>query len=131
MLKVMAITKPPKYFYRIGENIGNAFWYSFENLKDGTDYPEVSTGDLVEIESKKEGKDTILTSIKVTGKAPAKTSTGTSGWRSKSPEESESIRKQAVGKMVAETVKGVEGVTQANVEDLVNNLYLRYNELTK
>ena len=131
MLKVIAITKPPKYYYRIGENFNNCLWYSFENIKDGADYSEVKTGDMVEIEHTRENNENILTSIKVVGKAPAKTET--TGWRSKSVEESESIRKQAVGKMVPEAMKGMDltGKTVDEVLEVVTRLYNKFNELTK
>ena len=124
MLKIIAITKK-KDFYRIGENFNYSNWYSSREVQD----VEVTNGDVVEITHEKVGKENVLKSIKVVGKADNQTTK--KEWRSKSPEESESIRKQAVGKMVAETIKAVDSVSITNVEELIDKLFLKYNELTK
>ena len=137
MFKVIAITKKNDY-YRIGDDFNCSAWYKTKNVKD----VEVHQGDLVEIEFEKEGKENILTSIKVVGKSEA-TSTSVSSsassksftpYRSKSPEESESIRKQAVGKMVAETIKGFDGLNVTTVEmatSIIKTLFKTYDDLTK
>ena len=130
MLKIIATTKPPKSFYRIGEQFDNSLWYDFSKVKD----VGAKTGDLVELEFEKKGSDRVLTSLKVVGTAPAKAaSTGSSSstWRSKSPEESECIRRQTVGKMVAESVKAIEGLSHDGIEDVIRNLFKVYDELTK
>lgn len=135
-VKIIAITKKKDY-YRIGKDFNNSVWYNSQNVQD----VEVKARDLVELDFEKEGKENILKSIKVTGQASATTATvGTSDtgstskgntWRNKSPEESECIRKQTVGKMVAETVKALQGLSHDGIEDVVRNLFKVYDELTK
>jgi len=139
-LKVIAITKKLDY-YRIGENFNYSAWYATKNVKDSP----VSQGDLVEIEYEKEGKENVLKTIKVVGKAESNgngaetttaSSTATSSastWRAKSPEESNTIRKQTVGKMVAETLNAMDltGSGIADVLPLIDELFKKYDELTK
>lgn len=128
-LKVIAITKP-RDFYRIGKDFNNSVWYNTKNVTD----VKVSQRDVVEIESEKVGTENVLKSIKIVGKAPQSTTPSTSnGWRSKSPEESNSIRKQAVGKMVAESLKSMDLKDQGivEIEEIIVSLFKKYDELTK
>ena len=137
-LKVIAITKKLDY-YRIGENFNYSAWYATKNVLS----TPVSQGDLVEIESEKEGKENVLKTIKVVGKAESNGTMESSGvpsstpsastWRAKSPEESNTIRKQTVGKMVAETLNAMD-LTGSGIVDilpLIDELFKKYDELTK
>ena len=130
-MKIIAITTKQDY-YRIGEDFNHSVWYSNKKVKD----IEVKQGDLVEIAFEKEGKENVLTSIKTTGKAqaqPSVTPPEKKEWRSKSPEESEGIRKQAVGKMVAETMKSLDlkDMGTTDVLPVIEALFKKYDELTK
>ena len=104
MLKIIATTKPPKTFYRIGEEFNSSLWYDYSKVKD----VGAKTGDLVEIEFDKEGNDRILSSIKVVGSAPAKTQSAGGSGENRGNDINTSIRKQTVGKMVAETLKSIK-----------------------
>ena len=127
MLKIIATTKPPKSFYRIGEDFNSSLWYDFSKVVD----VGAKTGDEVEIEFETKGKDRILTAIKVVGTAPPKTT------NTKSPDKgvdiNNSIRKQAVGKMVPETLKAMDltGLSIVDIEPIIKSLFNTYDELTK
>jgi hypothetical protein len=131
-MQVIAITQK-KDAARIGNNFAQSTWYSLTKVPT----VELKKGDIVELKFEKEGTTNVITEIKVTGSAPqtippsSTDSNGKSEWRSKSPQESESIRKQAVGKMVAETVKAITGLTADNIEKTISQLFNIYDNLTK
>jgi len=132
MFKIIATTKPPKTFYRIGEDFNTSLWYDFSKVQD----VGAKTGDLVEIEFDKEGKDRVLTSIKVTGSAPAKAESTGGSWKGgtdKGVDINNSIRKQAVGKMVAETMKAIDLSTYSedDILALIPKIFNKYDEVTK
>jgi len=130
MLKIIAITKKNDY-YRIGESFNYSGWYATKEVQD----TPVKNGDVVEITFEKEGKENVLKTIKVVGSAPTGDTTssgngGNSGGRS--PDINTSIRKQSVGKMVAETVKAMD-LKEASIEQVlivIDTLYKKYEELT-
>lgn len=141
-MKIVAISGD-RVYYRIGDDLKNSFWYRSDKVKD----IQVQKGDEVEITFEKDAEGiNILNSIKVTSMAPdsvIKPPQGGTGetsteltpkkvWRQKSAEEGEEIRRQAVGKMVAESVKGL--TPQSSIDVLLSNiekLYILYDRLTK
>jgi len=129
MPTIIAMTKT-KDAARIGNNFAQSTWYSLKKITD----VELSKGDEVEMKYEKEGRENVITEISVTGKAPAQTpdAPAKKEWRSKSPEESDCIRRQAVGKMVAESVKALKDFS--STEDLIASIeiiFKTYDELTK
>jgi len=139
-MKIVAISGD-KVYYRIGTDLKNSAWYRTEKVKEVV----VNKGDEVELtfEKDKEGIN-ILNSIKVVAQvkppetvvatASSSTSTGVTSkvWRQKSADESEEIRRQAVGKMVAESVKAL--TPPPTIEILIESikmLYKTYDDLTK
>jgi len=114
----------------IGESANNGTWYSIpSNVKSFI--TKIPIGSVVEINSENEGGKEVLKFIKTSGNKPyspkgnkppfKKTTYG------KSPEEQESIRRQAVGHMVSRTLIALQGhVDPNNIQDIIDSLYEKY-----
>ena len=143
-LKVIAIAKPPKYFYRIGENFAYSKWYNSEKVKD----IPVAIGDSVEIVHEKIGTESVLTSLKNLGQTQQSSSeVGSKPQSLETPPKgysgvtngtnwdkvNDGIRKQAVGKMVARTLQAMELKDYGSTDVIVvmKELFKAYDELTK
>ena len=138
MLRIIAISGD-RIFYRIGEDLKNSHWFKSTNVSSIS----VAKGDNVEIKFDKDDHGVnILSEIKVLVPTP-QTTTGSAStattttfekkeWRSKSPAEGEEIRRQAVGKMVAETVKVFKDVSDVDwLCAAIEKLYNAYDKVTK
>ena len=91
-----------------------------------------NVGDEVTIKSdkKSDGKSHLIY-IGLVNAAPAGSTTQAptekKTWSPKSPEEQNSIKRQAIGHMVSRTLIGMQGaVNEGNVEALIDKLYAKY-----
>ena len=126
-LKVIAITKQKDY-YRIGESFNYSSWYATKNVLDVT----VSQGDLVGITHEKVGKENVLKSINVLGRAETTTTVKPNG-TDKGTDVNNSIRKQTIAKAVPETLKAMDlsGLGIEDIKPMIEELFEVYEKLTK
>ena len=138
MAKVLAIGKGGKVF-KVGSSEADAKWYVTDEVAEYA--KTVKKGDEIELKSRTEGRNNILTFIKITGSAPS-TVTGTTtptGYTKKAwtpyekPQDvQDSIRRQAVGHMTSRTLIGLQGQFDINnVCEIIDVLYAKYLDLTK
>jgi hypothetical protein len=142
-MKVFAISADNKW-YKIGEKISDSLWYGV-GKEVAKFISSIKKGDVVEIKStvgedkkkylsfiKKVGEDSssvTITEVKPSG--TTSTSSTTKSFYGKSPEEQNTIRRQAVGHMTSRTIVGLQGhVTLDNVLEVIDTLYKKYNDLT-
>lgn len=139
-MKVLAIGKGGKVF-KVGTNEADAKWYVTDEVAEYA--KTVKKGDEIELKSRVEGRNNILTFLKITGSSPSTVSGGTTGGASgytkkswtpyeKPQEVQDSIRKQACGHMVSRTLIGLQGQFDVNnVTEIIDVLYAKYLDLTK
>jgi hypothetical protein len=117
---------------KIGDSDTDAKWLVIPR-ELGAQFVDIRREDDVEITFNKEGRDNILTSIKKIGGSSAPANLGNRSGYQKTPEEKNSIKNQAIGKMVATTMTAFQGVIDFNslemVESTIERLYKKYSEL--
>ena len=95
---------------------------------------KINVGDTVTIKSEKKGdKNHLVHIVQVSGGTSSPTPPAQekkAGWSPKSPEEQNSIKRQAIGHMVSRTLIGMQGaVNESNVEALIDKLYGKYQQV--
>jgi hypothetical protein len=140
MGKVLAIGKGGKVF-KVGSSEADAKWYVTDEVAEYA--KTVKKGDEIELKSRAEGRNNILTFLKIVGSAPSTVSGTSSGNASgytkkawtpyeKPQDVQDSIRRQAVGHMTSRTLVGLQGQFDINnVCEIIDVLYAKYLDLTK
>lgn len=132
-MKVIAVSGDKK-FYKIGEDSQSSKWYGVgEPVKNFMG--SINKGDEVSIKFEKDnaGKN-LLTFIKKSGSGGGEPSTttktpgGSSYSAPRNNDVQESIVKQTIGKMVAMTIQGLDGVDLTNVDEVIDSLFAKYKE---
>ena len=123
-MKICAISEDKK-FLKIGADFDSARWFGFPDSLAAT-ISTIIRGDIVEItHSQQTNGKLILDSIKKTGSAVASQKT-----YGKTPEEQDSIKRQAIGHMTSRTLIALQGqVNPDNIEDIMVRLYKKYQIL--
>ena len=139
-MKVLAIGKGGKVF-KVGSSEADAKWYVTDEVAEYA--KTVKKGDEIELKSRAEGRNNILTFLKIVGSAPSTVSGTSSGNASgytkkawtpyeKPQDVQDSIRRQAVGHMTSRTLVGLQGQFDINnVCEIIDVLYAKYLDLTK
>ncbi len=142
-MKLVGISRD-KDWYKIGETEADAIWYDIEKVKNFVKF--IKVGDNVEIKSKKNdvGKPAIVFIKKVAGGAPEanidptdpsleapkeapRSDAPKNTFYDKSDARGESIKRQAIGKMVATSLVSMQGqVEEGNVEALIDKLFAKF-----
>jgi len=138
--RVLAIGKGGKVF-KVGTSEADAKWYVTDEVAEYA--KTVKKGDEIELKARVEGRNNILTFLKITGSSPSTSGTVTTGGASgytkkpwtpyeKPQEVQDSIRRQAVGHMTSRTLVGLQGQFDINnVCELIDVIYAKYLDLTK
>ena len=128
-MKVFAIAKKESgVFYRIGETDDTSRWYTVTPAVQNV-IKDIQKGDLVEIEyTDMPHGNRHLTSVIKTGSVP-RDDYGNEYMKSRPPEQRAEIRSAAIGKMVAMSLQGIEGINIENYEETIKNLYKIYDEV--
>ena len=125
-MKVFAFSGDGKYV-KIGETNETAQWYTITSAVKNF-IKNINKGDEVEIRATKNSVGKLeLQFINVTKKASDSGSVSRYG---KSPEEQESIKRQAIGHMVSRTLIALQGQLDVNnIQKVAEELYKKYQEL--
>lgn len=140
-MKVLAIGKGGKVF-KVGTTEADAKWYVTDEVAEYA--KTVKKGDEIELKSRAEGRNNMLTFIKILGSSPS-TSTGVSSaspstftakkaWTpyEKPQDVQDSIRKQACAHAVSRTLIGLQGQFDVNnVCEIIDVLFKKYQDITK
>jgi len=138
-MKVLAIGKGGKVF-KVGTNESDAKWYVTDEVAQYA--KQVKIGDEIELKARVEGRNNILTFIKITGSsAPTGGTTASTpssyqkkAWTpyEKPQEVQDSIRRQACAHAVSRTLIGLQGQFDVNnVTEIIDVLFAKYLDLTK
>lgn len=138
-MKVLAIGKGGKVF-KVGTSEADAKWYVTDEVAEYA--KTVKKGDEIELKSRVEGRNNILTFIKIVSSSPSTGGTATTGatgytkkpWTpyEKPQDVQDSIRKQACAHAVSRTLIGLQGQFDVNnVCEIIDVLFAKYLDLTK
>ncbi len=138
-MKVLAIGKGGKFF-KVGTSEADAKWYVTDEVAEYA--KTVKKGDEIELKSRVEGRNNILTFIKIVSSSPSTGGTATTGatgytkkpWTpyEKPQDVQDSIRKQACAHAVSRTLIGLQGQFDVNnVCEIIDVLFAKYLDLTK
>jgi len=125
-MKVFAFSGDGKYI-KIGETNETAQWYAITSAVKNF-IKNISKGDEVEVRATKNSVGKLeLQFINVTKKA---SDSGFAPRYGKTPEEQESIKRQAIGHMVSRSLIALQGqVDVNNIQKVAEELYKKYQEL--
>ena len=138
-MKVLAIGKGGKVF-KVGTGEADAKWYVTDEVAEYA--KTVKKGDEIELKSRAEGRNNILTFIKIVSSSPSTGGTATTGatgytkkpWTpyEKPQDVQDSIRKQACAHAVSRTLIGLQGQFDVNnVCEIIDVLFAKYQDITK
>lgn len=127
-MQICAISGDKK-FLKIGEDFNSARWYGIPDALVTTT-AALAKGDIVVL-THKQGADgkLVLETIKKTGAVAPKTDAPQKTY-GKSPEEQDSIKRQAIGHMTSRTLIALQGqVDVGTIESLMEKIYKKYQSL--
>jgi len=127
-MQICAISGDKK-FLKIGEDFNSARWYGIPETLTTIAAP-LAKGDIVAL-THKQGADgkLVLETIKKTGAVTARTDAPQKTY-GKSPEEQDSIKRQAIGNMTSRALIGLQGqVDVSNIESIMEKVYKKFQSL--